>query len=165
MRVMVVKTWDLNYSQDINWQEFQLGPLLLVLLQHNKPLLKKFSKNAPGNADSVTQVRLPPILFSRFFFMSLRLSVACVQLFRSELGSYISIDPGATMLLEGKRNVACMGKKVIMTKSDVCSAFHGLWFILSELHVCSDGRSSCACTCCASSFTITYIPSHIAGKR
>jgi EF-hand domain pair len=54
--IRAMKTWDINYSKHISWQEFKFGPLFLVLLQTNDQVLREFRKNAPGNADIATRM-------------------------------------------------------------------------------------------------------------
>jgi len=79
--VRTVKTWDINFSKRISWQEFELGPLFLVILESNKQLLHQFIINAPGNADEVTKV------------------------FRSEMGPYVISHPAAVGLIQLEETV------------------------------------------------------------
>lgn len=74
--VRALKTWDVNFSQKISWQEFQTGPLFLAFLDSKELLMNDFNNDKPGVADRVTQY------------------------FRRMIGTYKQANPAAFGLIE-----------------------------------------------------------------
>lgn len=53
-----IKTWDINYSRHVSWEEFSLGPFMLLLLETNKELLDDFMQQRSGYADKCAKYYL-----------------------------------------------------------------------------------------------------------
>ena len=52
-----LKTWDINFSKLVSWKEFQFGPLFIMQLKVNAPLLAKFKRSPVTNSFAVSTVR------------------------------------------------------------------------------------------------------------
>jgi len=94
-----VKTWDVNFSKRISFQEFELGPLFVILLQSRPRLFKRFFKNEPGVQNAVTAVWFQ---YERIIPHCL-LTNSHLQLYRTELGPYFTSHPASLGLLESKQ--------------------------------------------------------------
>lgn len=49
-----LKTWDINFSKLVSWKEFQFGPLFIMQLKVNAPLLAKFKRSPVTNSFAVS---------------------------------------------------------------------------------------------------------------
>lgn len=81
----VLKSWDINFSRRLSWEEFRLGPLFVAVLESHPRILQGFRLNVPGIESTVA------------------------RLYRAALGTYYMTNPAASGLLEVESRTGAAG--------------------------------------------------------